>query len=287
MSYEKIILLGTGKLFLDCLSYVKELGIPYAGYDTDIRPRKLTRVQAENKGLVYFIKDRKELFREIRQIKEKILLLSVINPAVIPADILEKDNIRALNCHQALLPGYRGRNAEAWAIYEGEKTAGITWHQIIPEVDGGDILVKKKITVTDTDTAYSLFRKQLQAAYEAFTEFMPRVLQGAERCYPQPQGKSVLHFARELPGGGRLDLSWSGEKMSCFLRAMDYGGLAVMPRPVVCFEDRDYMFKAYEIRRTEEFQTPGEEMTEEDTLRIARPGYEIYLKKCRPSGVEA
>lgn len=281
MSYEKIVLLGTGQLFLDCLAYVKELAVPYVGYDMSVVPRKMTQVQAENKGLAYVRKEKEEVYAELRDTKEKTLLLSVINPSIVPGYVLSNEQILAINCHQAILPSYKGRNAEAWAIYEGETVTGVTWHKMLSAVDAGEILLTREIPITEEATAYSLFREQLKCAYETFTEFMPEVLKGNETFYPQPEGVSRFHYEREVPADGYLDLTWDGEKISRFLRATDYGILAVMPRPVIRLSDGEYIFKFYKIEKTADQKSDIIRNEEGDTLIILKPGYQFTFRKCQ------
>ena len=223
MKYDKIIVLGTGKLFLDCMLYISSLSVPFIGYDTNTKPQKLTQVQAEKKQLPYIQKDFSEVCGDIRKEDGQTLLLSIINPRIVPADILEKENILALNIHQAILPRYKGRNAEAWAIFNGEDEAGVTWHKMLSKVDAGEILALRKIPITEDMTSYSLFRAQLKAAYESFIEFMPVVLRGEESYVPQQEGPSEFHYSYETPNNGILDLNWDGAQISRFLRAMDYG----------------------------------------------------------------
>lgn len=279
MNYNKIIVLGTGKLFLDCMLYISSLSVPFIGYDTNTRPQKLTKHQAEKKQLPYFQKDFAQVCGDIRKEEGRILLLSIINPRILPADILEKENILALNIHQALLPRYKGRNAEAWAIYNGDTEAGITWHKMLAKVDAGEILALRKIPITEETTSYRLFREQLTAAYESFREFMPLVLAGEEHYEPQQEGPSEFHYSYEVPNQGILDLDWDGRQICRFLRAMDYGGLEVFGQPEVEIQSLKYTFKSYRISKTEEQADRGVEVNG-DTITISRAGYEITLRKC-------
>lgn len=279
--YDRIVLLGTGKLFLDCMEYTSRLGVPYAGYDMSEKPQKVTKAQAADKGLSYFQTDKKLVYEELRSAGDRVLLLSVINPCIIPGDILDRENITAFNCHQALLPRHKGRNAEAWAIYEGDTETGITWHKMTAAVDGGDILIQKTVPISETATSFQIFRKQLEAAYEAFTEFMPQVLEGQERLYRQkeiPDGD--FHYSWEIPGEGYLDLAWNGEKISRFLRAMDYGILKTMPGPRVCLHGKTYGFKGSRIERTGG-TLEEQAVLENDRITIVKQDYQFTLLKCK------
>ncbi|WP_373216297.1 formyltransferase family protein [Ruminococcus sp. 5_1_39BFAA] len=277
--YDRIILLGTGKLFLDCMEYTSRLGVPYAGYDMSEKTQKVTRAQAADKGLSYFQIEKKLIYEELRNAGERILLLSVINPCIIPGDILDRENITAYNCHQALLPRHKGRNAEAWALFSGDTETGITWHRMTAAVDGGDILIQKKIPISETATSFQIFRRQLEAAYEAFTEFMPQVLAGEETCSRQEDiSDGDFHYSWEIPGDGYLDLSWSGEKISRFLRSMDYGILKTMPSPRVFHEGKTYTFKSSRIERTSG-ESEEQVLFESKYITIIKQDYKFTLLK--------
>ncbi|MDO5134875.1 MAG: formyltransferase family protein [Eubacteriales bacterium] len=279
MIYDKIVLLGTGKLFLNCLSYVDGLHVPYEGYEMSTPPSKITLAQAKNKGLCCCSMSKALLFQKLSQERSRILLLSVINPAILPEWMMKMENIVAINCHQALLPKYKGRNAECWAIYEGEEKSGITWHRMDAGVDTGEILIQKEVPITETTTAYSLFRQQLGAAYEAFLEFMPKVLAGEETYHPQPKlEEESFHYSWEAPEAGRMDPRWSQERISRLLRATDYGILKVMKRPVLVMEGQEYGFQSYKILRREE---AGEDLCRFDGNRIVieKKEYQFILEK--------
>ena len=277
--FDKIVILGTGKLFLDCLSYVAQQSLPYEGYETSGKVSKLTRLQAEKKGIHYEVEEKEKTFQRLLSDKDEILLISAINPVILPDSILKRENIGALNCHQALLPRYKGRNAECWAIYKGETEAGITWHKMTGKVDGGDILCIKRLPITGESTACGLFRQQIDAAYEAFTEFMHSVLAGKETYTPQSrEEKTEFHYSWEIPEQGILDVHWSGEKISRFLRATDYGVLKVMPCPTVILEGTEYRFKKYEICRLAEVQEDFLE-ADQEKITMIRQDYKFTLSR--------
>lgn len=89
------------------------------------------------------------------------------------------------------------------------------------------------------------------------------------------------HYSYETIEEGRLDTRWDGARISRFLRAMDYGGLAIMKAPVICMEGKDYMFKAYRINKLEEKAAEESVTMKEDMILIQKQNYEIKLLKCR------
>lgn len=281
--YEKIILTGTGTLFLECLSYVKKLGIEYVGFDMSLQEPRMTMVQAKKKELNYIWMEKEDVFAALRTEKKKTLLLSVINPFIIPADILDRENIHALNCHQALLPAHRGRNAEAWAIFEGDTVTGITWHKMTSRVDRGDILAQKEIAVDEHTTSFQLFRQQMKAAYDTFEKFMPEVLAGREIYEKQQktgaQNKKQIRYSWEVPAGGVVNLKWTGEEISRFFRAMDYSALKIMPKPVLLLENKPVVINSWRIRKTEAASVKDMIKQQGDIIEIYKENYVFTLKK--------
>jgi methionyl-tRNA formyltransferase len=59
--------------------------------------------------------------------------------------------------HYSLLPHYRGRANVNWAIINGETTAGISIHLVIPELDGGNLLFQQAIPIGPNDTVTTLY----------------------------------------------------------------------------------------------------------------------------------
>jgi amino acid adenylation domain-containing protein/thioester reductase-like protein len=92
------------------------------------------------------------------------IIFSVLNDVIIPPDILKIPRLYSINLHPALLPKYAGVNPTSWAILNGEKTHGITWHLMSERLDSGDILKQISINILPNDTRASLDMKCIEAA---------------------------------------------------------------------------------------------------------------------------
>ena len=57
------------------------------------------------------------------------------------------------NMHGGKIPEYRGANVLQWAIVNGEKEIGVTWHIMVEQVDAGDILMSSTVPVGQQATA--------------------------------------------------------------------------------------------------------------------------------------
>lgn len=252
---EKIYILGTGNLAIHCAFHARECNREVLLFEMAEKKSMFMETKAKKLEIQYFHEGKEIVFYRLLEETENVLLISAINEYIIPAKVLEKKNITAVNLHQALLPKHPGRNAESWVIFEQEKVSGITWHFMESRVDKGDIIIQKEIALDDDITAYKLFQKQIEAAKEAFNEIFEDLIDG--KAYRIPQEKNTgIHFHKsyEIPNNGYLDLSWPGEKRSAFLRAMDYSVLNVMGRPKLYFKDEIYQWKKYEIHKTDSME---------------------------------
>lgn len=123
--------------------------------------------KTQRKHIPYDHVNRKQFFDILVNINISTLIVSAVNPYIIPKDVLDNQKITPINCHHALLPKHPGRNAEAWAIYEEDVEAGITWHFITPDVDAGKIIIQKKFTLDESFTSLKLLRNQNNLAYQS------------------------------------------------------------------------------------------------------------------------
>ena len=77
--------------------------------------------------------------------------LSLYGRRIIPCSILNLVKFRSINLHPSLLPEYKGCFSCPWVIIQREKFTGITIHDIIEEVDAGEIFFRKLRGVTDPE----------------------------------------------------------------------------------------------------------------------------------------
>jgi methionyl-tRNA formyltransferase len=96
----------------------------------------------ENKVKEYRLSD-------IAEIKPDLIFVINFNKII---DTQYLENTFTLNLHIGLLPKYRGNNANAWAIMNGERIVGYTIHEVKTELDSGDIYYKFQYEIKDGET---------------------------------------------------------------------------------------------------------------------------------------
>lgn len=150
--------------------------------------------------------------------------LSIFNPFPLPAEILALPRKLALNYHNGPLPRYAGMHVTSWAILNGERSHGITWHVMTPEIDAGEIFLQRHFDLDPDETAFSANWKCFEATMETFEVVVDRLSSGSLETTPQNLGKrTYFSKSKRPPAGGFLDWSRSAAENSALVRALTFG----------------------------------------------------------------
>jgi methionyl-tRNA formyltransferase len=78
-------------------------------------------------------------------------------PWLIPAEALAAARLGIVNGHPSLLPRHRGPFPLAWAVRNGEREIGLTYHLMDAGFDTGNLLAQVSVPLADDDTEETLF----------------------------------------------------------------------------------------------------------------------------------
>ena len=156
--------------------------------------------------------------KKIEEYKPEIIF-SFYYRNIIKQPILDIPPRGCLNLHGSLLPMYRGRCPINWVLVNGEKETGVTLHYMTPKPDDGDIVCRKKIAVTDDDTARSLHEKAAQAASTMLDEVLPRIKDGTAGREPQDHSIATYYGGRR-PEDGEIDWTAGTGQVRNLVRAV-------------------------------------------------------------------
>ena len=204
------------------------------------------------------------------------VIFSINNVYLFPGSLAER--VPILNYHNSLLPKHPGRNAEAWTIFSQDQTAGVTWHFVDAHVDTGNIVAQKEILLSPHITSIRLLSLQTQTAFNMFQEILNDLCRGEElpRRKQEERKDIKFHFSWERPNDGMLSLSWDISQTYAFLRAMDYGKLALLGIPLLEYDGIRYSWERYALE-----PTPGDAAFSldllHDTCTISRDGESVRL----------
>ncbi len=150
-------------------------------------------------------------------------LLSVANLSVIGPEVLALAK-GGVNFHDGPLPGYAGLNAPVWAILNGARQHGISWHLIEGGVDEGDVLEALSFDIAPQDTALTLNTRCFEAALESFPQVLAQLETGVLQRKPQDLRQRRLFLRDERPSAmGRIDFGQPAEAVVRLVRALDHG----------------------------------------------------------------
>ncbi|MEV6596451.1 amino acid adenylation domain-containing protein [Actinoplanes sp. NPDC051346] len=180
------------------------------------------------------------------------LLLSVGNYAVVPDTLLSCATRAAVNYHYGPLPEYSGLHTPSWAIVDGAREYGITWHRMAEVVDGGEVLGRVPVAIEPEDTALSLGLKCDDAAVASLAELIDQIAEGRETATPQDSA-TRRYFSRhtQFAAEGLIDWSLPAERIAAMVRATDYGPFASpLVWPKINLDGHFYAVREASVRAT-------------------------------------
>ncbi len=151
-------------------------------------------------------------------------LFSIVNLHMLSQTVLDFPTKYAINYHDGPLPRYAGINTTSWAIYNGEKSHGISWHIMEKGPDEGDILKQRVVAIECQDTSYTLNLKCIEAGYDAFKELILELTTGFEDLKAQDFALRSYYPAYKRPDNGGF-ISWelSATHIVAMIRSFDFG----------------------------------------------------------------
>lgn len=93
---------------------------------------------------------------------------------IVPKDVINYLQGRAINSHPSLLPSHRGWQPIFFSVRTGSKV-GISIHQIDEGIDTGANLIQAEVVTTDHDTLRTLHFRCRQEIVKAFAELWPKI----------------------------------------------------------------------------------------------------------------
>jgi methionyl-tRNA formyltransferase len=159
-----------------------------------------------------------ELQRRVSDVQPDFIF-SFYYRSMLGAPLLNIARRGALNMHGSLLPRYRGRAPVNWAILHGERETGATLHYMVDRADAGEIVDQLAVPILRDDDAREVFAKVTVAAETILARSLPGMIAGTAPRRPQPI-EPGQYLGRRRPEDGRIDWSWSAERIHNLVRAV-------------------------------------------------------------------
>jgi amino acid adenylation domain-containing protein len=186
-------------------------------------------------------------------------LFSIANLRMLPDDVLALPARLPVNFHDGPLPRHAGLFATSWAILDGDKQHGVTWHVMTAEADTGDVLKQRPVPVDPAATVHDLDIACFDAGIESFGELVDELAAGTATRTPQDLGLRTYHGRYEgPPRAGLYDWRQPSADLDALVRATSFGrrpndfGL-----PLVALGDALIAVRAVEILDRPSLAEPG------------------------------
>ena len=223
--------------------------------------------------------------------KQSQTRLALLNPDVmvvaaygqiLPKSILEIPKLGCLNIHASLLPRWRGAAPIERAILEDDRETGISIMKMNEGLDTGDILLDKKCTISNHETAQTLHDTLSNIGANAILE----TLNMLPTLKARPQQNNEATYAEKVTKDeAQIDWHQSAEKISRVIRAFNPRPIAYTNAMAKQFKNRVLRIIEAEIVNRQTTNSPGEVIKyDKDVCYIATSNGVINLKKVQLSG---
>ena len=166
--------------------------------------------------------DEIDFIHKIRKLKADLGIVCSYNKKL-PIELLKSTKDGFVNCHPSLLPEYRGGNPYSHVIINNEKETGITLHFMDEEFDTGNIIMQKKVNISETETMGTLFNKMNYQCADFISEFLAQYENNDNiPSYEQPSGSFKKACSIDSKKGNNI-IDWNKDAIYIerYIRALN------------------------------------------------------------------
>jgi methionyl-tRNA formyltransferase len=121
--------------------------------------------------------------------------ISIFYDKILPAEFIDRFG-RLLNLHNGPLPRYRGVSPVNWALKNGERSHGVTIHEITPGIDDGPIVAQVEYSIYPAiDEVEDVYARALEFGWTLFEQTLP-ILHRIKAC-EQDHSQATYYSAAE------------------------------------------------------------------------------------------
>lgn len=157
-----------------------------------------------------------ELLSIIKENNPDLIIVASYNQ-IISESILNE--FKFINIHYALLPKYRGRAVVNWAIINGESDVGVTIHEVVKDLDAGDIYFQEKVKIDINDDIESLYNKLDNVMIENLPKVVENIFNDNAKKIKQDNTKATYCCTRN-PEDSLIDWNNTSIYLYNFIRAI-------------------------------------------------------------------
>jgi methionyl-tRNA formyltransferase len=203
-------------------------------------------------------------------------VMVVVAFRILPPEVYGLAKRGAFNLHASLLPAFRGAAPINRALMAGVTETGVTTFFLKPQVDTGDLILQRRVTVGPDETAGELHDRLAAIGAEAVVETVRQIEAGEVQA--QPQNDALASPAPKLfKDDARIDWIRSARMVHDHVRALS-------PYPAAWTRHDEATFKIYRTRVTDGSGAPGEILEAGERLVISCGGGALEIVELQRQG---
>jgi len=170
---------------------------------------------------------------------------------IIPEILLNYPKLGCINVHGSLLPKLRGGAPIHHAIINGETKTGITIMYMDKQMDSGDIISQKEISILEEDNLDTLYEKMSHLGSELLIETLPSIINKTNERIKQDIEKVTFGYniTKEQE---KIDFTKSSKDIHNLIR-----GLSSIPGAYCILDDKRLKVYTSKLTNTESKNIPG------------------------------
>ncbi len=238
--------------------------------------KNLPKFNKETNGLIEFAKvngievifssNLKETLPELLKLTPDKLITASFG-MWIPREVL--NSFEVINVHTSLLPKYRGGAPVFWAIYNRDKTTGVSIMQTVLKMDAGPVYSQVEVEIKETDNFTTLNQKLAETG----GDLLISVLTNLDKIKPVEQSEKDTTFAY-IPAKKleKLDFMQDNTQVLAQINAN-------ADKPGAYFLQNNTIFKVFKAVLSEKTLEPGliEVSTKRMFIGCAKGSIEVLL----------
>ena len=169
----------------------------------------------DNKIKILKSDKKNHVFNFIKNLKPDVVLISTFNK-IFEKKILKLSNF--INIHHGRLPEQKGRASINWAILMGRNSIYLTFHQIVPKLDSGKIILQKKINIKKYDNYQTIQNKIGRYIKINISKIILKYLQNRIKLKKNDSKKETWNCSRN-PEDGLINFFKKKEDVHNLIRA--------------------------------------------------------------------
>ncbi len=135
------------------------------------------------------LKGNEELADKLRSLDPDFIVVAAYGK-ILPKAILDIPRFGCINIHGSLLPRWRGAAPIQRAVLSGDPSGGVTIMYMAEELDAGDILAQRSISLADK-TSEQAFEELSALGADLLCECLPKIVSGELKGTPQDASRAT------------------------------------------------------------------------------------------------